>query len=219
MGSASPPNCVPASLAEVWLRAGQVPLDRILMQPYPGTATVADAVESRERFQSSCELVHGILVAKTMGYYESKVALALAYFLLRYLEDHPLGEVAGMDGPCETLPNQIRKPDVAFTTFERLQQHPPQGNHLPCAPDLAVEVLSSGNTAAEMDAKLHEYFAAGARLVWYIEPEVPSARVFTAVDQCEEIRGDGVLRGGELLPGFSLSLKQLVQKAGPRERR
>ncbi len=37
-------------------------------------------------------------------------------------------------------------------------------------PDLAVEVLSPSNTAAEMDQKLRDYFAAGVRLVWYLDP-------------------------------------------------
>src|SRR6266480_1758934 len=78
-GNGSPPN-----VAEIWLRAGQVPLERILMIPAPGTATVDDAVYSKEKLNLSCELVDGILVAKTMGYFESTVAAALIHFLYRY---------------------------------------------------------------------------------------------------------------------------------------
>lgn len=202
--------------AEVWFRVGQVPLERILAEPAPGSATAEDAVFSKEQLGVSCELVDGTLVAKTMGYFESKVALALAYFIHQYLEIHPIGEVAGIDGPCETLPKHIRKPDVAFMSFDRLREAPPRKNRLPCSPDLAVEVLSPGNTPTEMEMKLKEYFATGARLVWYIEPELRTARVFTAVDQWEDIRADGVLRGGEVLPAFELPLARLFDKAGPR---
>ena len=67
-----------------------------------------------------------------------------------------------------------------------------------------------------MEKKLTEYFATGARLVWYIEPELRSARVFTAVDKWEDIRSDGTLRGGDVLPGFELTLERLFEKAGPR---
>ena len=66
-----------------------------------------------------------------------------------------------------------------------------------------------------MDKKLKEYFATGASLVWYIEPELRTARAFTAVDQWQDIGPDDVLLGGNVLPGFELSLKRLFEKAGP----
>ena len=107
----------PPNAAEIWLRAGQVPLERIVTKPAPGTATIDDAVYSKERLNLSCELVDGILVAKPMGYYESKVAGVVIYAFHQYLETNPIGEVVGGDGPCETTPDHVRKPDAAFTSF------------------------------------------------------------------------------------------------------
>jgi Uma2 family endonuclease len=206
----------PQNAAEVWLRAGQVPLDRILMIPAPGTATRDDAVHSKARFGEPCELVDGILVAKTLGYYESVVGAAIAYFLHLYTETNPTGAVAGADGGYDTLPDRLRKPDASFTSYERIRSQPkPTRDALPFAPDLAVEILSPSNTAAEMDQKLKEYFAAGARLVWYIEPELKTARTFTAVGQWEDIPPGGSLLGRDVLPGFALPLTRLFEKAGP----
>ena len=37
------------------------------------------------------------------------------------------------------------------------------------APDLAVEILSKGNTEAEMQRKVREYFKAGSRRVWIVK--------------------------------------------------
>ena len=50
------------------------------------------------------------------------------------------------------------------------------------APDLAVEVLSESNTPEEMERKLGEYFLAGVRLVWMIDPAKRTAmrRAFAA---------------------------------------
>ena len=104
LNRAFPGNGFPQTVAEIWLRAGKVPLDRILMEPAPGTATADDAIYSKERFDLSCELVNGILVAKTMGYFESKLAAALIYFLHQYLEAHPIGEVAGGDDGSHHAP-------------------------------------------------------------------------------------------------------------------
>lgn len=152
-----------------------------------------------------------------MGYFESKVAAALIYFLHRYLEAHSIGEVAAGDGSCDTVDDNVRKPDVSFTSFDRIKKHGKATRaKLPFAPDLAVEVLSPSNTTAEMEKKLKEYFAGGARLVWYIEPELLSARVFTAVEQFEDISATGTLWGGDVLPGFELPLAKLFEKAGPR---
>src|SRR5262249_42482795 len=109
----------------------------------------------------------------------------------------------------------VRKPDVGFTSFARIHSQPkPTRKTLPFAPDLAVEVLSPSNTTAEMEKKLTEYFASGARLVWHIEPELRAGRVFTAVNQWQDIGPDGVLTGSDVLPGFELSLKRLFEKAG-----
>jgi len=214
--SSSEEQQMPPSFAHAWLRVGRVPLDRILTEPAPGSATEEDAVESKAKYGLNCELVDGILVAQAMGQYESQVAFALGYFIHQYLEAHPIGVLAGPDGPCKTLLRHIRKPDVGFVSFETLKLHPPRKNRLSRCPDLAVEVLSPGNTTSEMEMKLKEYFETGARLVWYIEPQIRSVRVYTAANSWEDIRSDGTLSGGDVLPGFELPLARLFEKAGPR---
>jgi Uma2 family endonuclease len=206
------------TMESLWVALGRIPLDRIQLHPLPGTATDDDAADSRDKFGVNCELIQGVLVAKPMGWYESNVALALAFYLELYLESHPLGVLAGEDGPVKTVFGNTQKPDISFVSFDRLPNRKiPRKKVLPLAPDLAVEVLSEGNTKAEMEIKLREYFAAGVRLVWYIDPESRSARVFTAVERCEEIPPTGLLNGGDVLPGFELSLARLFEKAGPRD--
>jgi Uma2 family endonuclease len=76
-------------------------------------------------------------------------------------------------------------------------------------PDLAVEVLSEGNTRREMEQKLREYFSAGVRLVWYVDPVLQEVHVYTAPNQREVLTADHILRGGEVLPGFTLPVRQL----------
>ena len=103
---------------------------------------------------------------------------------------------------------------MSFISWERLgsrrlSEHP----ILLVAPDLAVEALSSANTDAEMDRKLREYFAAGVRLVWYIDPETRTANSYTGVEQHDVIAEDGSLRGEPVLPGFELVLRRLFAEA------
>ena len=69
-----------------------------------------------------------------------------------------------------------------------------------------------------MKRKLRDYFKAGVRLVWYIEPKTRTARAYTAEQVWTEIGPDGSLLGGEVLPGFDLPLAQLFARVeGPRK--
>ena len=54
------------------------------------------------------------------------------------------------------------------------------------APDLAVEVLSAGNTNREMERKLDDYFAAGVQLAWFIEPMSQRITVYEGRERSEE---------------------------------
>jgi Uma2 family endonuclease len=60
---------------------------------------------------------------------------------------------------------------------------------------------------------LNDYFDARTELVWYIDPATRTARSYTAVDKWTDIGPDGSLSGGDVLPGFEMSLKRLFERA------
>ena len=202
------------TLADLYERLGGIPLERIRVVPPLGTATEEDVLQSKRRFGRICELIDGVLVEKTMGWFESRLAVLIGHFIESFLDAHNLGVVAGADGPVRLFPGQVRIPDVGFVSWEHLPGRKLPSQPIPAlAPDLAVEVLSKGNTEAEMQRKLRDYFTAGVRLVWYVDPRTQSARAYTAEDQCTEIGPDGSLSGGEVLPGFELPLAELFARA------
>ena len=116
------------------------------------------------------------------------LAFELSYFIRRFLETNDLGMLTGEAGLLKILPGQIRAPDVAFIRWERFPgRKPPKAAIYAIVPDLTVEILSEGNTKAEMDRKLRDYFQAGVQLVWYIEPKTRTARAYTAASVWTEI--------------------------------
>ena len=148
-----------------------------------------------------------------MGYYESFLAVEIIYSLKTFLEKHDLGIVLGADGTLRVLPHQVRVPDVCFISWDRFPGRKLPAEPIPAlAPDLAIEVLSASNTEGEMQRKLHDYFSAGVKLVWYIDPRTKSAKSYTAEDRCVEVSEAQSLSGGEVLPGFELLLKELFAK-------
>src|SRR5437660_2079631 len=158
----------PRTMADVLRDLGDVPLDRIWFHPAPGTATVKDVVEIRERWNRLCELVDGVLVEKRMGYEESVLAIWIAGIVGAFVDSRKLGLVSGADGMVQLFPGLVRIPDVAFASVATLQARDAEaGDAVPgLAPDLVIEVLSLGNTPAEMDLKREQYMRAGVKLHW-----------------------------------------------------
>jgi Uma2 family endonuclease len=202
------------TLADLLQRFGPIPAARIRYDPPPGTATEQDVITLEAKDNRLFELVDGVLVEKAMGFYESYLAMRLGRFLLAFVEQHDLGIVAGEAGMLRLAPGLVRIPDVSFVSWDRLPDRRIPRQPIPdLTPDLVAEVLSESNTAREMDQKLHEYFAAGARLAWYVLPDLQEVHVYTAPDRREVITADHTLHGGEVLPGFTLPVHQLFDEA------
>jgi len=202
------------TVADLLASLGGIPARRVRLHPTPGTATEADVLHVLDHENIPCEIVDGVLVEKAMGYYESSLTLLLAYYLGDYLKQQNRGIMAGADGTLRLTTGLLRIPDISFISWDRLPggKRPPEPvPHL--AIDLAVEVLSKGNTRAEMTRKVREYFEAGTRLVWLIDPRARTARVFTSAKESVLLKEDDSLDGGEVLPGFTLSLRELFELA------
>jgi Uma2 family endonuclease len=190
-------------------RFGPIPLARVRMNPAPGTATEQDLVAINERKQGLCELVDGTLVEKTVGWYESYLAVSLAALLHSFVRQHGLGLVLGADGPTRLMAGLVRVPDVAFYSASSLPQGgAPRLPFMPVAPTLAVEVISLSNTRQEMDRKLREYFTFGVSEVWYVYPVEREIHRYLAQDRFEVYREGDLLATAQLLPGFELDLEE-----------
>ena len=205
------------TLADLMERFGPMPAHRIRTVPAPGTATEADLIEIARSEDRLWELVDGVIVEKTMGYFESRLAAVLVYLISRFLEGHDLGIVLGADAASRFAPGLVRIPDVSFVSWTRLPGRKTPREPIPeLVPDLAVEVLSESNTAKEMERKLTDYFSSGVRRVWYVDPQAHCVRAYTSPGEFDLIEKDGTLDGGEVLPGFLVSVSEWFARAdGP----
>lgn len=199
------------TLADVIDRLGGVSLDRILWHPFPGTATEADVLRLLDgEPKRLVELVDGVLVEKAMGQREGFLAATLIGFLWTFLRAHKLGVVGAPDTLMRLQPGQDRLPDVSFTAWENL---PTADAHMQrvgrYAPDLAVEILSPNNTRKEIERKRREYFTAGTKLVWIVDPDARAVAVFTDPNTHTVLTEADTLDGGTVLPGFILPLADL----------
>jgi Uma2 family endonuclease len=208
--TAATPSPPLETLADLLHQLGDVPPSRILWRPYPGTATEDDVVRLADAADKRlCELVEGVLVEKAMGYRESALAVLLIRHLANFVVPLRLGTVTGADGLMRLLPGLVRIPDVSFTGRGRITAAR-RVAVADFAPDLAVEVLSASNTRREMERKRRDYLGNGTRLVWEFDPDARAVDVYTTPDTPDgRLTEADTLDGGAVLPGFTLSLRQL----------
>ena len=198
------------TLADLLEQLGGIAPARVRFRPAPGTATEKDVLAIHDREDRLYELVDGVLVEKAMGFRESLLAGMLIGILGGFVRARNLGLVTAPDGMMRLAPGLVRIPDVAFISWSRLPSRRVPTEPIPdLAPDLAVEVLSAGNTPGEMARKRQDYFAAGVQVVWQVDPNTRTVEVFTAPDQSMVLHEAQTLAGGTVLPDFTLPLQEL----------
>lgn len=190
-----------------------VPPERIKMRPLPGTATEEDVIVTRPL----CELIDGVLVEKAMGFFESRLAVILAHYLEDYFEINDIGFTLGEGGMQRVEYGQVRIPDVSIYLWSRFPNRELTIEQiLDKAADICVEVLSPSNTEQEMDRKRREFFAAGTKLFWIVDPKKRSVEVYTSPENPTVLTESDTLDGGEVLPGFQLAIRDWFSRAGKR---
>ena len=78
-------------------------------------------------------------------------------------------------------------------------------------PDLAIEIVSKSNTASEMVLKVRDYFGSGVRQVWIVYPVEQMVYVYRSVAEVSILQLGQDLDGGDVLPGFRISVANLLK--------
>ena len=149
-----------------------------------------------------------------MGVFESGLANLLLELLGPFARANRLGQ-AFLEILFDLRPgvDRSRRPDLAFVSARKwpVNRRPPSGESWAMIPDLAVEVVSPSNSAAQVLGKVREYLQAGVQLVWIVYPTAGEIHVFDARNPSVLARlqmGD-VLNAESLIPGFELPLATL----------
>jgi Uma2 family endonuclease len=132
--------------------------------------------------ESRCaELVRGEVVqVSPANSRHGDIAGNLVILLKRFVREHGLGAVLVEGGFIVARdPDTVRGPDVAFVRRARLQGERLPETFFPGPPDLAIEIVSPGDKAVEVQEKVSEYLAAGTEEVWVAYPKPQLVQVFT----------------------------------------
>jgi len=189
-----------------------VSIEQPTTAPTEGAPILLTAEQFWELYENKpFELINGVPVEMSpTGALHQVVSLNCGAILREFVLKNRLGYVGASEGGYKlaTNPDIIRGADASFIRFERVSGEIPDG-YFPVAPDLAVEVVSPGDRASEIMEKVNEYRAAGTPLIWVIYPKLRQVMVYHSGRDAQVLSGTDQLEGGDVLPGFSISITDL----------
>jgi Uma2 family endonuclease len=148
------------------------------------------------------------LVTEKPAYKHNRILLTLTVDVGLYLTQNPIGEALISENVYAISPTTRRSPDLSVI----LGDHRAElwsATVIPIIPELAAEVLSPNETVRMILRKLRQYFTAGVKEVWLIDPETKTVEVWTGPRLPEQELTEADTLTSALLPGFSLPLKPL----------
>ena len=175
------------------------------------TLLTAEALLTLPETLHKPELVNGAIVTMApVGGYHSNTQLALGMYMRLHAQRRGQGHVGVELGFILTTdPDTVRAPDVSFISAEQLRTTPLSAGFYPGYPDIAAEVVSPGDTATQLDAKVQDYLRAGTRLVWVVNPGTRSVAVYSPDGPAQILNADDVLTGGAVLPNLRMHVGDL----------
>ena len=106
-------------------------------------------------------------------------------------------------------PDTVRAPDAAFVRQEVINATGRLRGFRPGAPDLAIEVISPGDSYTEVQEKIMEWLDAGCRMVVTVDPRRRTATVYRSRHDIEILTEENTLSGGDVVEGWELPLSML----------
>lgn len=158
------------------------------------------------------ELVKGVLQEMPPAGFEHGICAAeIGSKLNVYVKTHQLGYVCGAETGFKIAqnPDTVRAPDAAFVCQASVERQGIVKGYWEGAPDLAVEVISPGDTYAEVAEKVEEWLTAGCRMVWVLNPRRETVEVYRSNQDFTVLRGTDTLDGSDVVKGFQCQVQDI----------
>lgn len=192
--------------------------DTQLNQPKPAVRAAqhnlltADDLAKQPNDGTRYVLVKGVLQKMPPAGFEHGICAAeIGSKLNVYVKTHKLGYVCGAETGFKIAqnPDTVRAPDAAFVCQASIERQGIVKGYWEGAPDLAVEVISPGDTYAEVAENVEEWLTAGCRMVSVINPLRETVEVYRPNEDFTILRGTDTLDGGDVIEGFQCQVQDI----------
>src|SRR5580765_1453706 len=153
-----------------------------------------------------------LVMSPKNNFQHGDICVRLLSALNAFVQQQRLGVVLDSSTGFWMRNRNCRAPDISFISRGRLAGWKPSTRRFfEGAPDLAVEILSPGNTRMEIDNRLSDFFSSGTQIAWVISPDDACVEVCHS-PTARQLLGSGAFRDGEgLLPGFRYAIADLFK--------
>ena len=128
--------------------------------------------------------------------------------LRNHIKPNKLGRLFGESGVLlREKPDVLFGPDIAFYAAGKGSGHE---TYFVGGPDLVVEIRSPSNTQRQITEKIDIYFRYGTRLAWVVDLIARRVVVHVPDAAARVLEEDETLDGGDVLPGFSCKVADLL---------
>jgi len=166
------------------------------------------APENRDRL---FELINGEIVEKVVTQKHGAIASFLVIEIGLYLRQNKIGRL-GIE-VRHRVPDDLendRLPDVSVTLD--LDKPIVEVGAVLYMPALAIEIKSPDDTYKGMREKARYFLSRGSQMVWLVFPEKRIVEVYSPDDE-QILTENDILPGGNVLPGFSLAVREIFAAA------
>jgi Uma2 family endonuclease len=122
------------------------------------------------------ELIDGFAVPKmSPKYFHVRSARRILNILQEWAKERGRAE---MEWAFDLNDNYTPVPDLIYVSFDRLPKSWNENAACPVPPELAIEIISPGQTFGQMIQKASSYLTGGVLQVWVVDPMAQSVTVF-----------------------------------------
>jgi Uma2 family endonuclease len=158
------------------------------------------------------ELIRGVLrETVSTGEEHGHIAGIFITFLNIHIRPRRLGRTGGTDVGVliQRDPDTVREPDVYYVSAERLPLDVRVRGYLEVMPELVIEIVSPSDPAQDVREKTGMWLSHGVSMALEVYPAERAVMVHRPGAPAVTLAGDDVLDGGDVLPGFSLPLREI----------
>ena len=155
-----------------------------------------------------------ILVMTPSGFENNRREAYVVAALFAWAEADRRGVAFSSNAGFNLPDDSTLSPDAGWIEASRLVplSHEQQERYLPFAPDILIEILSPSDSLAELDAKMEQWIANGAKLGWRIDPFGGTVAIFAAGNEPQILNRPATVEGTGPVAGFSLPTARLWGK-------
>ena len=160
------------------------------------------------------QLVEGELyMSPAPNRYHQVISRNIEFMLLKYLEQHPGGELYHAPFDVYLTEHNVFQPDIVFvakSNYDVLTDAGVEG-----IPNFVVEILSPSNAYLDKKAKLRVYAREGVKELWIVDPEARLLHVYDLpknADSPGATYGQGDSFSSEHFPGLKISCAEIFRK-------